>query len=164
MIEFTVHRADRAIWSLFAPHHYMSDNYAGHEAFVALLNDETLVGFTSYTTMPGFKPPQPVKREHRTVVLPDYQGMGLGVRLSEWLGEYLLDSGYRFYSKTSHPRMGEYRNASPLWRGARMNAKEGYKMKDKVWKVKSTPAYSHEYIGNNVERYEWVMSQRREGK
>jgi hypothetical protein len=45
-----------------------------------------------------------VWREHRTVVLPDFQGVGIGDALSEWLGAYLRSWGIRIRSLTSHPR------------------------------------------------------------
>jgi hypothetical protein len=46
-----------------------------------------------------------VRREHRTVVLSDVQGVGIGNALSEWLGAYLKSWGTRFRSVTSHPAM-----------------------------------------------------------
>ena len=71
------------------------------------------VAFTSCMPLVGHAG---VWREHRTVVLPDFQGVGIGNALSEWLGAYLKSWGLRFTSVTSHPAMIRHRSASPKWR------------------------------------------------
>ena len=55
-------------------------------------------------------------RGHRTVVLPDYQGLGMGNRLSEIVGGLLTVEGKSFISTSSHPAMLSYRSRSPRWR------------------------------------------------
>lgn len=111
------HRA----WPLFAPHHYLTGKYMGHRAWIAVLDDGTPVAFTSIIAFPnghfvnGW-------REHRTVVLPDFQGLDVGPRLTNWCGEYVIGvMGGRLFSRTSHPRMGEYRERSCLWRATTKN-------------------------------------------
>jgi GNAT superfamily N-acetyltransferase len=63
--------------------------------------------------------PHPVTKniwkEHRTVTLPDYQGFGLGNRLSEFVGEWLHKKGKKFRSVTSHPAMIGHRHRSKAW-------------------------------------------------
>jgi hypothetical protein len=49
-------------------------------------------------------------------VLPDYQGVGIGNALSEWLGGCLKSWGLRFASVTSHPAMIRHRSQSDKWR------------------------------------------------
>ena len=147
------------LWkSTFARHHYLSDALTCHNAWVLCDADDTLIGFTSSMSIPGYKGrfiEQP-RREHRTVIIPDYQGMGLGVRLSEWQGKHWHSQARRFFSKTSHPRMGEYRNASPLWQPTAHNGKgnnsyassmEGARLVN----VKTQVAYSHEYVGDDLD-------------
>ena len=89
-------------------------------------------------------------RGHRTVVLPDYQGLGIGVRMGDAIGEIHLSEGKRYYSKTTHPRMGKYRNSSPLWRATKKNMKvrgSAGLNKNLNWKPREVFGYSHEYIG-----------------
>jgi len=57
-----------------------------------------------------------VIREHRTVVLPDYQGLGIGPRISDAVAQIHINEGKRYFSRTAHPRFGGYRDESPLWR------------------------------------------------
>lgn len=99
------------------------------------------------------------------MILPDYQGMGFGVRLSDAIATMFLSQGKRYFSKTVHPRMGEYRNRSPLWVATSKNMKRrgdyisARKTKESKYKHKHAHrlAYSHEFIGNNSA---WVLTLR----
>jgi GNAT superfamily N-acetyltransferase len=94
-------------------------------------------------------------RGHRTVILPDYQGLGIGVRISDAAGEIIRREGGRYFSKTSNYRMGEYRNKSDKWRPtsknmkARPDYKSDKKTKESKYKHKHIErvCFSHEYIG-----------------
>lgn len=144
----------RKVWPYFAPHHYLTAKFAGHHAFLAVLPDGEPVAFTSIVSFPHGR----IKRgwrEHRTVVLPDFQGLGIGARLSDWMGEWVVCSkGGRFFSKTSHPRLGAYRDASPYWRATSSNRKTPKphevqaQAKNFGWVADtSRDCFSHEYIG-----------------
>jgi len=56
------------------------------------------------------------RRAHRTVVLPCYQGLGIGSRLSDAAGEINKRQGRKYLGQTVHPRFGAYRDKSPLWK------------------------------------------------
>jgi energy-coupling factor transporter ATP-binding protein EcfA2 len=141
-------------WAIFSKHHYLSHklNKAGR-CWMVIWND-TPVGFASALAHPSGT----VKnawREHRTVVLPDYQGLGLGVRISDAIAQMFIDKGCRYFSKTSHPRMGGYREMSPLWKPTSKNrkARTDYsplrKTKEDGHKMRHTTrvCFSHEFIG-----------------
>jgi GNAT superfamily N-acetyltransferase len=115
--------AKREVWALFAPHHYMSADLNAAAACWLVEWDRTPVAFTSAITMPSGTL-QNAWREHRTVVLPDYQGLGIGAVLGDWLGQYHVDAGRRFYSRTTHPRLAAYRRQSPLWRETKKSGKQ----------------------------------------
>ena len=65
-------------------------------------------------------------REHRTVVLPQYQGLSIGSRFSDSVGELLSIENLRLQSKTAHPRFGIYRDNSCLWKPMTTNHKVQY--------------------------------------
>jgi len=118
-IELRIHEATGAAWSLFRGHHYLTANlHKAARCFVATWRG-TPVAFTSYLHFVHPKVAN-TKREHRTVVLPDYQGVGIGNAVSEWLGGYLKGQGWRFQSTTSHPAMIRHRHRSANWRLHRM--------------------------------------------
>ncbi len=112
-VELRVHKATPRAWALFGGHHYLTARlHRAARCFVATWN-EVPVAFTSCMPLVGRAG---VWREHRTVVLPDFQGVGIGNALSEWLGAYLKSWGIRFTSVTSHPAMIRHRSKSPKWR------------------------------------------------
>ena len=118
-IELKIHKADKRSWDLFKGHHYLSaDISAGAQMFVATHNGNP-VAFTSYIHFVHPKATR-MKRGHRTVVLPDYQGIGIGNRVSEWMGEYVRSQGFRFSSTTSHPSMIAHRMKSLKWKKLRI--------------------------------------------
>ncbi|MCS7017037.1 MAG: GNAT family N-acetyltransferase [Gemmatales bacterium] len=108
-----IYRASRDIWELFSPHHYLNTQlHRAAQSFVACWEGEP-VAFTSYVPLYGRRR---ARREHRTVVLPDYQGLGIGNAVSDWLGSWLKAQGLRFYSITSHPAMIRHRVRSGRWK------------------------------------------------
>lgn len=54
---------------------------------------------------------------HRLVVLPDWQGLGLGWRFDQWMGELLHRHGWRYHNVTSHPALIFLFDRSPRWLG-----------------------------------------------
>lgn len=142
----------KEVWHIFAPHHYLSATLmSATRAFLVIMDDE-VVGFTSSCPLPSGTLTN-AWREHRTVVLPDYQGMGLGTRLAEWLGEWHIAQGQRFYSRSTHPKLGLKREASNVWRGTTRNKKvrkEGW-AKAKGYDTRRL-AWSHEYMGREPEQ------------
>lgn len=141
-------------WAIFRQHHYLNhDINPAARCWLAVWNDSP-IGFASALAFPNGNMKN-AWREHRTVILPDFQGLGLGVRLSDAIAKMFIAQGARYFSKTSHPRMGGYRNNSILWKPTSKNGKarkdydpnkktkeDGHKMKhaDRI-------CFSHEYIG-----------------
>jgi hypothetical protein len=62
---------------------------------------------------------RPGWREHRTVCLPDYQGVGIGNAMSEFVASLFAATGLPYRSVTGHPSMIGHRARSPLWRMTR---------------------------------------------
>jgi len=153
-IRLEVFPCDAKVWPVFAPHHYLSESLNSTARCWLATWDGVLVAFASALPFPNgnFKNGW---RGHRTVVLPDFQGLGIGVRLSDSVGRIFLEAGCRYFSKTVHPRMGAYRDASPLWRATSKNRKarpdysETRKTKEDGHKMRHVDrvAYSHEFIG-----------------
>jgi len=165
-IEIEIYPCKRSIWSMFAKHHYLTEKLAGGcRAYLAVATfyqdifslDEqpkTIVGFASTIPFPhGYI--KNAYREHRTVVLPDFQGLGLGPKISDAVAQIHLDEGKRYFSRTAHPRFGAYRDRSKTWKrtsnNRKISRKTGYTDASKLqaWKIDSTrECFSHEYIGN----------------
>jgi GNAT superfamily N-acetyltransferase/ABC-type thiamine transport system ATPase subunit len=160
----TVYAGTADAWHFFHRHHYLSGalNPAAHVVIVTI--GETIVAMSAALPFPNGNL-RNAWREHRTVVLPDFQGLGIGMKLSDWVGDYMIRQGRRYFSRTAHPRMGGYRDASPLWRATSSSRKQArlltsYMSDDYIAKRQRTGwdawdfdanrvAWSHEYVGND---------------
>ena len=106
-------KTDTAAWKLFGHHHYL--DHALHRAarcFVGLVEGNPAV-FTAVLHFPH--PTHSGWREHRTVCLPDYQGVGLGNAMSEFVAGVFRATGKAYRSTTSNPAMIFHRARSGLW-------------------------------------------------
>jgi energy-coupling factor transporter ATP-binding protein EcfA2/GNAT superfamily N-acetyltransferase len=117
-IQLQIQRVHHSAWQVFAPYHYLSGELnKSAKCFVAFWQGVP-VAFTAVLPFVGRENPRMGKlwRESRTVCLPDYQGVGIGSRMSESLGAIIKAVGGRWSSTTSHPAMIGHRNRSGLWR------------------------------------------------
>ena len=153
-VHLSIERCDKGWWSVFKKHHYLSDDLnKSSRCYLAKWNGNP-VGFVSVLPMPSGTLKN-AWREHRVVVFPDYQGVGIGVRLSDAIAQMYVDEGKRYYSKTAHPRMGEYRNRSKLWKPTvknmktRQDYKAGHDRKYSSMAHADRLCYSHEYINKS---------------
>ncbi|NBW14848.1 MAG: GNAT family N-acetyltransferase [Caulobacteraceae bacterium] len=147
-----VYACSNSIWSTFAEHHYLTEkiNKAAH-CFAAVWEGQ-LVGFYAVLAYPSGTV-RNAYRGHRLVILPEFQGFGFGHSLAEVVAQHYVDNGKRFFAKTSHPRLGEYRDQSPLWKATSKNHKRRTDVSNKHltrWKMNPNRwSYSHEYIGGS---------------
>ena len=147
-------------WELFRHHHYLNEDLnKSSRCYLGTYNDIP-VAFCAVLSMPSGTLKNSF-REHRLVVLPDYQGMGIGNRFSETIAEIYVKDGNRYFSKTANPRAGLHRDNSRLWRPTSKNhkARPDYLrqmvdyngMLELSKKHADRMCFSHEYIGKTVE-------------
>lgn len=55
-------------------------------------------------------------RAHRLVVLPDFQGLGIGTKINDFFGEYYLSIGRKYYMRTTHTRLKRNMSKNLAWR------------------------------------------------
>lgn len=103
-IELQIFRCRYETWNIFKQHHYMSQNLnKAAKCFVLTLNDKP-VAFMAILPFPhghiknGF-------RISRIVVLPDYQGLGLGFVIIDYFASLYAKDGKTMYIKTSNPAL-----------------------------------------------------------
>ena len=113
-LTITVRRCHRSLWKRFEPHHYLSNSlHPSSQCFAGYVLDRPVV-FTAVLPFPH--PIRPGWREHRTVCLPDFQGVGIGSAMSDYIASLFVATGKPYFSRTSHPAMIAHRVKSPLWR------------------------------------------------
>jgi len=117
-IHVTVARTATHAWPLFAAHHYLTQ--AINRSSRCLLATVAIEGFEPRVAafsawLPFLGPGRPAKREHRTVVLPDFQGCGVGSTLADTAAAAFKALGYEARSTTTHPSFIASRRKSPNW-------------------------------------------------
>lgn len=137
---------------MFKDHHYLDGNVNKASRCYIGVWEGHVIGFGATVTMPSGTLKN-AWRGHRTVILPDYQGMGIGVRFSDAIGQIHLDQGHRYFSRTSHPRMIAYREASKLWKPTSKHKKlrtdiKHEKIYNNHYADNKRVCGSFEYIGN----------------
>jgi len=148
-------------WVYFKDHHYLSDSISRScHCYIGLIEGEP-VAFSA--VMHGCNRDIPTYwRESRLVVRPEFQGLGIGKKMSEAVAQIYSDNNKRFFSKTAHPALGEHRNKSELWRATSTNGqrRRSYLKKDGSVRAQSgfgktekqalrdseRVCFSHEYI------------------
>lgn len=115
-IELQIGRVDRQAWRIFKHHHYLSAALAPGAVCFGAFWQGRMVAFSAWVpalTRRGGR------REHRTVTLPDYQGVGIGHAVSTHLAAMWKALGHRAASTTTHPAFIAARQRSPYWRMVR---------------------------------------------
>jgi ABC-type lipoprotein export system ATPase subunit/GNAT superfamily N-acetyltransferase len=94
---------DKSIWKMFAKHHYLSHSHNNAaNVFIATVNDE-IAGFLSVLHLPNKD--KTIKKVHRIVILPDYQGAGFGIKFLNEVGKLYKKDKWRFTISTSAPSL-----------------------------------------------------------
>ena len=101
-------------WEMFRKYHYLSHSHNNAaRVFIATVNNN-IAGFCSVLPFP-----HPILKnhwkEHRTIVLPDYQGIGIGHLLSNNIAEILKANGKGFLSTSSNPAFINARKNDKKW-------------------------------------------------
>ena len=105
---------DKSIWKMFAKHHYLSHSHNNAaNVFVATVNDE-VAGFISILHLPHPKA-KTIKNVHRLVILPDYQGAGIGLKLLNEVGKLYKRDKWRYTIVTSAPSLINALKKSNQW-------------------------------------------------
>ena len=160
-LSLTIRSTTPDYWRYFSKYHYLDTRMSRSvHCYVLLLGDKP-IGFHAAIHSTN-RDIHSYWRGHRTVILPEFQGMGIGTRFSDAIAEIYVSRGLRYFSKTAHPSFGEHREKSELWRPTSTNKKSrlgSYLLKDGT--ARKMPGYggtttardagricySHEYIG-----------------
>ena len=113
-IELSLFRCRYETWNIFKQHHYLSaDLNKAANTYVILLNEKP-VAFIAILPFPhgniknGY-------RISRIVILPDFQGLGLGSKLCDYISSLYFKENRTMYIKTSNPALWKYFKNSENW-------------------------------------------------
>lgn len=152
-IFLTIERTESSEWDLFKKHHYMDEKVPACCAFFLFKWNDKKIGIVAIIQQLSNQFNNGM-RESRLVVLPEFQGLGLGYTISKITAAIYTNAGFRYFTKTIHPALGEKRNLNTLdWRPTSKNGKIRNDSNDDgaYWKLKERKSYCHEYIGEKMD-------------
>lgn len=159
-IKLQVSRVEAETWDIFKKHHYLTEDVNKSYMFFLFEWNEKPIAIGVIGRQIG-RGVGNAYRDSRIVVLPDFQGMGIGTYISNFLGGISKSKGFRYFTKTIHPALGEWRNREKdKWKPTAFNGKIRKKSKaedNKYTSIKLRASYCHEYIGPEISGYEDLL-------
>jgi len=149
-VELQVFRCRYETWNLFKQHHYLTEDLnKASKCFVFIWNDKP-IGFVAILPFPNgaFKD---AFRVSRLVILPDFQGMGIGLKILNYISQLYLNDNKTMYMRTSNPALYLGLKKNKDWNETSNSGKDrkgGTLFKDGVKSYRI--AYSFKYAGNKT--------------
>jgi ABC-type dipeptide/oligopeptide/nickel transport system ATPase subunit len=151
-LEFTIREIDRKSWRYFSKYHYLSEKLpGGHIKLFGLFSGDNQIGFQCFA---NYTPKMPGKKmqmhSNRTVIHPDYVGLGLGMKLIEETSKIMHNQEFDVWAKFSSVPIAKSFEKSPNWKlckilrftnsgGGKMLRKKGFRNKVKTYSYHYEP-------------------------
>ena len=144
-IKLQIFRCRFKTWQLFKRHHYLTEELnRTAETFCIELNGQ-YIGFFGILPFPGVGDPK-TRRLSRMVILPDFQGLGIGTKVFNYLCSLYKSEGHIMYVRTVSPGLGKFMEKNENWEPTSSNGKvPGPDTSGR--KLMYRPGYSYKYIG-----------------
>lgn len=113
-IELQVFRCKYDCWKIFKQHHYLTEDLNKAAKCFVTMWDNKPVAFNAILPFPHGSL-QNAFRMSRSVVLPDYQGLGIGGKLMDYFAALYKKDGKSFYYKASNPALWAQSEKTGLW-------------------------------------------------
>jgi ABC-type lipoprotein export system ATPase subunit len=159
-IQLQISRVEPETWDFFKKHHYLTEKCNKSYIYLLFEWNKNPIGISIIGRHIGRNNVEKSFRGSRIVVLPDYQGMGIGSKISEFSAAIIKNKGGKYYTKTINPALGEYRNKKTnKWKPTAFNGKNRInKGNSLVYKnLKERQSYCHEYIGESLNGFEDLL-------
>lgn len=136
----------KGMWNLFRKYHYLNhDINNSSKQFIAYYN-EIPIGFCAVLHQPHPRVKR-LKRIHRLVILPDYQGIGIGKKLLDFVCQYFVDLQNRISIITSNPILNHVLKKDKKWKLKEYGRKKAHNGSiGKGWSSGNRITFTWEYI------------------
>lgn len=153
--ELKIFRARYEAWDLFKHHHYMSEelNKAAF-CYIGLINDIP-VTFNAVLPFPHGNLKNAF-RMSRIVVQPDYQGLGIGSKVTDYISCLYASLGKTMYIKSSNPALWNYWKKSKNWQIVNQSLKEDMIKKNKKLKSQGVKEKLKYFRESTTVSVKWV--------
>jgi ABC-type lipoprotein export system ATPase subunit len=147
-IELAISRVHHSAWKLFAPHHYLTRSLNPSARCFCAFIDERPVAFHALLPFLGrLSSRKKAYRGHRCVVLPDFQGAGIGNALMTTDASIFAALGYRVFRPTGHPAEIASASRDPNWRMIRKPSMVGHDTDRRIARATGRLTASFEFVG-----------------
>jgi ABC-type lipoprotein export system ATPase subunit len=146
-IELQIVRCRYETWKLFKHHHYLTDelNKASNN-YLFLWNDKP-IAFMAILPFPGVGD-EKTRRVSRLVVLPDFQGLGIGKIILNYIASLYMKINSVMYIRTMSPALGIALSKDSNWIATSSNLKiPGADTSGR--KIIERASYSYKYVGTS---------------
>lgn len=151
--QFDIRECDKSQWRNFSKYHYLSEKLPGGRLYTyGLYLGNEQIGFQCFANyVPTRSGKRKIMHSNRTVIHPDYVGIGLGLKFVNETSAIMKQKpdNYRIMAKFSNEAMYQSSKKSPLWvlrsverfqtASGSMNRQSGFRQAVKT--------YSYEYVG-----------------
>jgi ABC-type lipoprotein export system ATPase subunit/GNAT superfamily N-acetyltransferase len=145
-IELQIFRCRYETWNLFKQHHYLSsDLHQACQSYLITWNEKA-VAFAGILPFPGVGD-EKTRRVSRLVVLPDFQGLGIGKKILNYLSSIYWKEGHQMYIRTMQPALGIALSKDDEWIATAGNLRKPDKDTNGR-KLIMRESYSYKYIGH----------------
>lgn len=160
-LTFDIREIGRESWKYFSKYHYLSDKLPGGKLYLyGLYHGENQIGFQCFANyVPQRANTKVIYHSNRTIVHPDYNGMGLGIKLINESTKLLLNKiDCRVMAKFSSMPVFKAMKKQKCWRyvgeerimgkqrvGGNMDRKTGFR-------EKGVRTFNFIYVGNGEEK------------
>lgn len=132
-------------WNIFKQHHYLSEELnKAAQCYVFLWNDKPIC-FVGVLPFPGVGD-EKTRRISRIVILPDFQGLGLGKKILNYISSLYYKENHQMYIRTMNPALGISLAKDKEWSETSSNLKIPGK-DTSGRKLIYRPSYSYKYTG-----------------
>lgn len=111
-IDVTIQRVKYEAWEIFSRYHYLTADLHKAARCFGLFIGDNLVSFAGVLHRAG----STIKGLSRLVTLPDYQGLGFAMILTENIASAYLSLGFGFNTYPAHPSLVQSFAKSPFWK------------------------------------------------
>jgi len=156
-LEFEVRTVDKSTWSAFSKYHYLSEKMPGGLGyFFGLFHGQNQIGFNALSNyVPWADKTKPmIVHSHRTVIHPDYAGMGLGILFDTECCRHIKKTyGYRVLGKFSAIPTFKAMSKHSEWRLLRVDRQIGKTAHGKMGRTACKTASSTSSFRENVKTW-----------
>lgn len=151
-LRLDIREANKKSWSNFSKYHYLSENLPGGKIYVyGLFDGEKQIGFQCYAAY--IVGNQKTYFINRTVIHPDYAGLGLGILLINETAKIMVRKGFAVKAKFSSIPIFKAMSRNKLWKfvdkkhNLKNKIEKKYVSQSKVDSLRSkTFTYSFDFI------------------